>query len=158
MSDPKPQFSNDDEIRTLVKAFEACSFHPSEFKHYQHLTVALWYQSHLPYDDAAERTKTGIRRLAATYGKTGYHETISVFWLRLVSGFLAGAEPAETIAILANQLIDKYIDKNLILEYYSAELLASTKAKSEWVEPDLKPLDFEATAGLSGRAPTGPVK
>ena len=145
MPDLKPGFKNDDEIRTLVEAFEACSFHPSEFKHYQHLTVALWYLSHLTYDDAAERTKAGIHRLAATYGKTGYHETISVFWLRLVSDFVARAGRGDTLTNLANQLIDKHIDKNLILEYYSAELLASTRAKGEWVEPDLKPLDFGST-------------
>jgi hypothetical protein len=142
MSDPRPLFNDDDEIRTLVEAFEACSFHPSEFKHYQHLTVALWYVSHLPFDEAAERTRTGIRRLAATYGKTGYHETITEFWLRVVRGFLAGARRGDSIAILANQLIDRYVEKNLILEYYSAELLASTKAKDEWVEPDLKRLNF----------------
>jgi hypothetical protein len=142
MSDPRLHFNDDDEIRTLVEAFEACSFHPSEFKHYQHLTVALWYVSHLPFDEAAERTRTGIRRLAATYGKTGYHETITEFWLRVVRGFLAGANGGDSIAILANQLIDRYVDKNLILKYYSGELLASTKAKDEWVDPDLMRLDF----------------
>jgi hypothetical protein len=142
MSDPTLRFNDDDEIRTLVEAFETCRFHPSEFKHYQHLTVALWYVSHLPFDEAAERTRTGIRRLAATYGKTGYHETITEFWLRAVRSFLGGARRGESVAILANRLIDKYVDKNLINEYYSAELLASTKAKDKWVEPDLKRLDF----------------
>jgi len=44
--------------------------------------------------------------------------------------------------VVANQLIAKYADKNLILDYYSAELLASPQAKSNWVEPDLKPLPF----------------
>ena len=133
MSDPRPRFNDDDEIRTLVEAFEACTFHPSEFRHYQHLTVALWYVLHLPFDEAAERTRTGIRRLAATYGKTGYHETITEFWLRAVRSFLASARRDNSVAILANQLIEKYSDKNLILEYYSGELLASAKAKSEWV-------------------------
>lgn len=144
MLDPKPRFNHDDEIRKLVNEFEACSFHPSEFKHYQHLTVALWYLSHFNYDEAAERVKVGIRRLAATYGKTGYHETITVFWLRVVHGFLAGPEREASIADMANHLIEKYVDKNLIGDYYSAELLASEEAKEGWVAPDLQPLDFRS--------------
>jgi hypothetical protein len=135
-------YKSDDEIRSLVNKFEACSFHPSEFKHHQHLAVTLWYVTNLPYEEASEKMKRGIQRLAASYGKTGYHETITEFWLRMVRGFVSEGEHAESIAVQANQLIEGYADKNLILDYYSAELLASPEAKSVWVEPDLKPLPF----------------
>lgn len=138
----KNYYHNDGDVRSLVNEFEACSFHPSEFKHYQHLAVALWYVTNLPYDEANERMKRGIQRLATSYGKTGYHETITEFWLRMVRGFLAQGERTESIAVLANQLIEECADKNLILDYYSAELLASPEAKSGWVKPDLKPLPF----------------
>ena len=135
-------YKSDDEIRSLVSEFEACSFHPSEFKHDQHLAVVLWYIANLPYADASEKMKRGIQSLAARYGKTGYHETITEFWLRAVRGFLPEGERSESVATLANQIIEKYADKNLILNYYSPELLASPEAKSVWVEPDLKPLPF----------------
>ena len=135
-------YESDGEIRSLVNEFEACSFHPSEFKHHQHLAVALWYVANLPLDAARERMKRGIQRLAASYGKAGYHETITEFWLRMVRGFLLEGERTESIAVLANQLIERYADKNLILDYYSAELLATPEAKRDWVEPDLKPLRF----------------
>jgi len=62
--------------------------------------------------------------------------------LRMVRGFLLKGERPGSIAVLANQLVEKYADKNLILDYYSAELLASPEAKSVWVEPDLKSLPF----------------
>ena len=131
-------FKTDDEIRSLVESFEACTIHPAEFRHYQHLTVALWYIWYLPYKSAVEKMTSGIRRLAAVYGKTGYHETITLFWLRIVSDF--AAERADSVATTANRLIEKYNNKDFIHEYYSAELLATDKAKSEWVEPDLKHL------------------
>jgi hypothetical protein len=135
-------YKSDGEIRSLVNEFEAGRFHPSEFRHHQHLAVVLWYVANLPYADASEKMKRGIQRLAARYGKTGYHETITEFWLRMVRGFLPEGERPESIAVLANQLIEKYADKNLVLYYYSAELLASPEAKSDWVEPDLKALPF----------------
>jgi hypothetical protein len=134
-------YKTDEEIRSLVTAFEACSFHPSEFKHYQHLAVALWYVWHLPYEEAVKRMTGGIRRLAETYGKSGYHETITLFWLTLVSNFAGEMRRNSSLATIANQLIENYNDKNLIGEYYSAELLASEEAKAQWVEPDLKRLE-----------------
>ena len=135
-------YKSEDEMRSLVSEFEACSFHPSEFRHQQHLAVVLWYVANLPYAEASEKMKLGIQRLAARYGKTGYHETITEFWLRMVRGFLPEGNHTGSIAVLANQLLKKYADKNLILDYYSPELLASPEAKANWLEPDLKPLPF----------------
>ncbi|HEY6045169.1 MAG TPA: hypothetical protein VIU65_01120 [Pyrinomonadaceae bacterium] len=136
-------YRSDDEIRRLVESFEACSFHPSEFRHYQHLAVALWYVRHLTPDDALTRMTGGIRRLAEVYGKSGYHETITLFWLLMVEDFAAKAEGGAPLAPLANQLIACCDNKNLILDYYSAELLESAQAKVGWVEPDLKKLEFK---------------
>lgn len=133
-------YKSDDEIRTLVSAFEACSFHPSEFRHYQHLTVALWYVWHLPADEATAKMTNGIRRLAETYGKMGYHETITLFWLRIVASFVAEHRGRGSLAATANALIERCDDKDLIGQFYSAELLGTDKAKAEWVEPDRKVL------------------
>ena len=137
----KIYYNSDGEIRDLVESFEACSFHPSEFRHHQHLAVALWYVRHLPPEEALKRMTGGIRRLAEAYGKSGYHETITLFWLRIVSDFAAQANAGTPLASIANQLIACCDNKNLILDYYSTELLESARAKSEWVEPDLKKLE-----------------
>ena len=135
----KTYYKTEEEIRALVQSFEACSFHPSEFRHYQHLTVALWYVRNLSFEEATEEVTCGIRRLAETYGKTGYHETITLFWLRIVSCFVE-RHVNETLPVLANALIDHCVDKDLIGRHYSPALLASPKAKAEWVEPDLQAL------------------
>jgi hypothetical protein len=135
-------FKDDTEISELVQTFETCEIHPAEFRHYQHLAVALWYLKQLPYEEASEKMRGGIQRLAAAYGKTGYHETITVFWLRVVRGFLLKANSRATIFDLANELASQYGNKNVMAEYYSEEILASVKAKHEWVEPDLKALEF----------------
>jgi len=136
----KTHYKTDDEIRTLVSAFEACSFHPSEFRHYQHLSVALWYVWHLSLAEATAKMTNGIRRLAETYGKMGYHETITLFWLRIVANFVAEYREKNSLTATANALIERCDDKDLIRQFYSAELLATEKAKAEWVEPDLKVL------------------
>jgi hypothetical protein len=135
-------FTDEAELSALVRGFETCTIHPAEFKHYQHLAVALWYIAHFPYEEASDKMRTGIQKLAAAYGKTGYHETITIFWVQMVRRFFVESTAAhESIVSLANSLAAKFADKNLINDYYSAELLASAEAKTKWVEPDLRPLE-----------------
>jgi hypothetical protein len=134
-------FMDDSEIEELVRAFETCEINPAEFKHYQHLAVALWYVRQSPYEEASEKMRQGIQRLAAAYGKTGYHETITLFWLKVVHDFYAAAQTDQALFEIANKLASKYGNKNLIADYYSEERIASAEAKHGWVEPDLKALN-----------------
>ena len=125
----------------MVRRFESCEINPADFRHYQHLTVALWYIKEFPYDIASDKLRAGIKKLAAAYGKTGYHETITLFWLVVVRDFAETADPMESISELAHRLVSTY-QKSLIAEYYSEELIASPEAKHRWVEPDLKSLSL----------------
>lgn len=134
------RFKDDAEIIELVRRFESCELDPAEFRHYQHLTVALWYVKEFPFDLASEKMRHGIKQLAAAYGKMGYNETITMFWLAIVREVCATISADEGICDLANRLIAGGTTKNLISEYYSEELLATSEAKQHRVEPDLKPL------------------
>ena len=124
-------FKDDEEIIDLVRRFESCEINPADFRHYQHLTVAVWYIKEFPYDIASDKLRTGIQKLAAAYSKTGYHETITLFWLMLVREFAATADSGESLSELANRLVSTY-EKSFIAEYYSEELLASPEAKARW--------------------------
>jgi len=135
-------FATDAEIAELVRRFESCEINPADFRHYQHLTVALWYVRQLPYELACEKLRAGIQKLAAAYGKSGYHETITLFWLMVVRDFV-DAHEGGTLSDLANRLVEALDDKDLIKEYYSQELISSPAAKERWVEPDLKTLSLK---------------
>ena len=132
-------FNSDDDVVSLVEKFETCTIRPEEFKHYQHLAVALWYVTNFPPEAAIEKMRSGIKRLAAAYGKSGYHETITLFWLAVVRDYFQHVPGESSIAEVANVLAQKY-GKDLIRDYFSDELLASAAAKRGWVEPDLKSL------------------
>ena len=133
-------FKDDEEIVDLVRRFESCEIHPADFRHYQHVTVALWYVRQFPYDVASEKMRAGIQKLASAYGKTGYHETITLFWLVMVREYAAAADSEEMICDLANRMVTSYGNKDLIKDYYSHERLDSSEAKEAWLEPDLKAL------------------
>ena len=82
-----------------------------------------------------------MRRFAASIGKADkYHETITLFWMRV----LAAARRALPAGRGFDDLLDRdprLLDKDMPFAYYSRERLFSEAARAEWVAPDLRPLD-----------------
>jgi hypothetical protein len=72
---------------------------------------------------------------------SGYHETITLFYIRAICRYLAGAGEARTFAELLDGLLAACGEKNFSFEYYSRERLLSWEARTGWLEPDLKSLD-----------------
>jgi hypothetical protein len=134
------------EILELVRRFEDCTLPREEWTHAAHLTVALWHLLQYDWPEATARVRRGIRRYNAAQGilttpTGGYHETLTLFWLRAVRAFLEeGRNEARPLVRLANELIAS-AGRSLPLEHYTRELLFSPEARASWVEPDLKPLD-----------------
>lgn len=138
-------YSAASEIESLVSGFESCTLPWPRWTHAAHLTVALWYLLRHDFDEAAGLVRDGIKRYNSANGvettrERGYHETITLFWLRHVRSFLDESyNEGCSLVRLANRLVEG-ADKNLPLEYYSRELLFSWEARLSWAEPDLKPL------------------
>ena len=135
-----------EEVLRLVREFEACSLPRARWTHHAHLVVALWYSMRHEEAEATALIREGIKRYNESCGikttKTGgYHETITIFYSRMIGKFLLNARPDCTLMMLVNSLINLLGDKNLPLEYYSRERLMSWEARTAWLEPDLKALD-----------------
>jgi hypothetical protein len=67
-----------------------------------------------------------------------YNETITVFWLEIVAEKLRSLPVESSLPTKCNMVIEELSDAGLMLEYYSADLLFSDKARAEFVRPDLK--------------------
>ena len=79
----------DEEIERFIRRFEDTSLPHSEWTHGKHLIVALVYLARHPRDEATERIRHGIQRLNHRYDNpNGYHETITLAWIEVVSRFL----------------------------------------------------------------------
>lgn len=143
-TDEATRYRADAEVEELVRRFESGELSPAEFKHPAHLTVALLYSLRLPEAEAQARMRSGILKFLERQGLDArvYHETITVFWMRRVHVFIAGAAHLGTLTTLANELLRTCADSRLIYAYYSRELLDSADARLRWTEPDLRPLDF----------------
>ena len=124
-----------------------------DFHHASHLHVAWVYLTESSSVQlAARRMRNTLRRFAAAAGKPEkYHETITLFWVHLLSRAHAAssAERLEDIVHANPQLLEK----NFPLVYYSPERLFSNEARTSWVEPDLKLLSIDAFATCSSSSP-----
>jgi hypothetical protein len=142
----EPALAIDADVAALVAAFEDCTLPFSNWTHRAHLAVAVSYLKQLPFPAALNRVRECIQRYNRVRGSgEGYHETITVLFMRAVASYLARhpeASPAGAPADLAA------CDMAWVRRHYSTERLDSAEAKVGWVEPDVQPLDFGAATGL----------
>jgi hypothetical protein len=135
-------YKDDDEIVELVRTFEARTLAKSDWTHAAHLTVALFYSRNYAERKALDSMRDGICRLNDAHGtvnsdSSGYHETLTRFWMNAVRTFAEAKPPGQPLHETANAMISEFNDTNLPLRFYSRELLFSTKARREFVPPDI---------------------
>lgn len=134
----------------LVEAFLACTLPRQEWTHHAHLRVGLWHLLHLGPDEALAQLRERIQRYNLSIGgantaTSGYHETITRFYVWLIARFVASADRSLPLDTLADELIRCHGDRDLPLRYYTQDRLQSVAARLCWLEPDLLPLEKPPT-------------
>lgn len=119
----------------FLQAMEACTLPTSCFRHGDHLRLA-WLCVHTEsLEGAIARVSRAIRNYAMHLGKPGlYHETVTEAWVRLIASH---REKSFSEFLAANE---EKLCKELLHRFWSPELLASERAKAEWVNPDREKL------------------
>ena len=111
-----------------------------EFRHRGHLRLAWLILSKHPRDEAEQIVARQIRRFAVANGASNrYHDTLTRFWVRLVSHVMGIAPEAGSI----DELLARFpllLDKSLPYRHWRGETFNSDEARAGWVEPDLVPL------------------
>ena len=136
----------------FIAQFEDCSFPFDQWHHRAHVKLAYLYLVRYGFETAGEKLRNGIRAYNSAnkipdLPTSGYHETITLFWLRII----------QTTVQEYGQLVtaDEFFDfhpqlsqkKNHRL-FYSPGLFMSPQAKREFVEPDLTDLPKTTNPGL----------
>lgn len=137
-----PIFQQESDILDLVKRFEEKTLPAHEWTHTAHLIVGFYYLKNYTWEEAQARLRASIIAYNEAVGITnsptsGYHETITFFWLHFLKRFLAFE-----LLDFCNIFSRGAINKNEILNFYSYECIQSTEARQNWVEPDKETLDF----------------
>jgi len=109
-----------------VRRFERCEYALEEFRHSEHLKVAWTYLQLYGYEAAVSRMRAGLQRFSAHHNKSGYNETITVFWMRKLQQQYA--------------LDLREMPKETLFLHYTRKRVLSDQAKKQWMEPDRLPI------------------
>jgi hypothetical protein len=115
----------------------------AEWNHVLHVRTAFLHAARWRFDEAHLRLRAGIIRLNQRHGleesgSRGYFETLTRVWLLFVVRAAASSQATTSMELLAR--CPELLDRQLPLAHYSKELIASTRARAIFVEPDLAPL------------------
>ena len=134
----------------LLEAFLAATLPRAEWTHEAHLRVGAWHVYHHGAEAALALLRERIRRLNDSHGTvnsatSGYHETITAAYARLIADFLAAGDPgadleARVVVLLASPLAERAA----LFRFWSRERLLSPEARAAWLPPDLAPLRWPA--------------
>ena len=114
-------------------------FNSEPFDHRQHVKFAWAVLVDMPVSEAGDFVGLEIREFASIHAPGKYHETLTRFWVRLVAHTRdAGVVGDDFDGHLARFTI--LMNNNAQKHHYSPTVLASERARREFVEPDLLPL------------------
>lgn len=133
----------------LAQRFVALTLPKDAWTHQAHLTVGAWHVHRYGEAEALQRLRGGIRRLNESFGgqntaTSGYHETITAAYVRLLAQYLALAQCPAAVpldACVARLLGSPLAGKDALLTFYTHDHLMSAESRAAWAEPDRIPLD-----------------
>ena len=115
-----------------------------EWTHEAHLRAGLWHVFHHGQEEALHLLRERISKYNESVGTantdtSGYHETITAFYVKTIGEFLAAEDRQLPLDELASLLMDKHGHRELPLKYYSKDRLFSVEARRRYIAPDLNP-------------------
>jgi hypothetical protein len=135
-------FASDREVEELVAAFEAGTIAPTQFDHAAHMATALLYLSRWPLARATTQMRSTLLDFTTRHGVNVYHETVTGFWMRLLDHLAEGPYRQLPLWSRINLIVKRWERAGAVEAHYSHSLIASSRARQEWVPPDLLPLPF----------------
>jgi hypothetical protein len=128
----------------LLRAFDRGTVAKEAWDHRAHLHVAYLLLRDSAFETALDRMRAGLGQLLERFGiedaiDRGYHETITVAWLKLVASAMRTHGPHQGFdALVAAH--PYLLEKRLLRLFYSRERVTSAEAKLGFVDGDITPL------------------
>jgi hypothetical protein len=130
------------EIDAFVAAFESGTLPKPRWTHGAHLLTGACYVHQLGEAAATDNMRTCVRRYNEAVGgkntdTSGYHETITVLWIKLLANLLRESQPIgrAEFALLAVERFQG--DRGILQQYYDFDLVNSVEARRQWVPPTI---------------------
>ena len=116
-------FQNEKEIKAVVQGFESCTTGADDFKHRDHLTVAVWYLRNSTPEQAFQKMCSGLLRFLDHHGvgRKKYDEQLTLSWIKLIQKTIEEMNPDLSLLQVANMVIDRLGDSRVVVDSSSSE-------------------------------------
>jgi hypothetical protein len=137
--------ASEETLDEFLHAFFHHTLPKAQWTHAAHVTVAacLLHKGRVPSVLPVVRNAISSYNLSVGTQNTdtsGYHETLTIFWLRVVAQSLRQSPSASRLQAVRSIVAAYGAERSLHRLYYSRDIVTCTAARRAWVEPDLKPL------------------
>jgi hypothetical protein len=134
------------EIDNFLLAFENGTLPKPEWTHAAHLLTGASYVHALGEAGAADKMRMCVRRYNEAVGgrnteTSGYHETITVAWIKVLAKLLRESQPIERADFAALAVTRYSNDRRYLQRFYDFDLVNSVEARRTWVPPTIGTLD-----------------
>jgi len=132
-------------LDAFLHGFEHGALAKSEWTHGAHVAAAAYYLFDSNFTNVLPLMRARIRAFNVSVGgantaTSGYHETLTHFWLLIVAELLRQRQPASRLEA-AQQAVTVFGQaRTLHTLYYSGDVVQDSEARSQWRQPDLLPL------------------
>jgi len=146
---PKP-FSSDARIERIARGLIDRSLPRSEWTHAGHFAAVTWLLRHRGNEAVRHSMPQWIRDYNEVNGVAntdtgGYHETITQASIRAAHSVLAAHADDDPLHEVLNVLLSgEFGRSDWVLRYWSRARLFAPEARRGWVDPDVRPLPFQA--------------
>ena len=135
------------EIDAFLHAFESGTLPKARWTHAAHLFTGACYVHRLGEAAAIDHLRSAIPRYNESVGglntaTSGYHETVTVFWLKTLANLLHTQPANLTRANFATLAVARFAnDRDILSRHYDYDVVASVEARRTWLSPTLLPLE-----------------
>ena len=136
----------DTSLEEFLAGFEQGTFPKEKWTHGAHVCMAASYILSEPSEGLLDRVRDRIRYYNISQGgqnteNSGYHETLTVFWLAIVRRYLAEhANECSRLDGVRAAFVEFGSRSGLWREYYGFDVIQSPEARRVWLSPDLRSL------------------
>jgi len=131
----------------LIQQFEACTWPFDRWTHRAHVRVAYLYLRLHPFDEALGKMRAGVKAYNAANNVpeapvSGYNETTTHAFVHLVAAVMRAYDATHPVTDSKSfcEMHPQLMSKHLLRFFYSPQRRMDSRAKQEFVEPDLAPL------------------
>jgi hypothetical protein len=132
-------------LEAFLRGFEEGTLAKSEWTHGAHVAAAASYLFNADFAAVLPLMRARISAFNLAVGgantpTSGYHETLTHFWLLIVAESLRQYPPASALEAARHAVSVFGEARTLHSLYYSGDIVKDTTARRQWRAPDLLPL------------------